>query len=304
MIRSFCSAKHNRLTNVYRRLPITLSRKLSSGVPSKERADRKEEDDSVRLLYKRDEERNALPKTSFVVSSLNSIYWIWYVLDFVPAINASPIESFHVDPKYAYGGLGLSILIQSAFSLYPMSLVSKIGYRTSTTPEKSQVGHGTNSTPPNEEEILVWKHTLPFMRTSSKPLVFPVGGIGLDKTSENTRIILEEHGGDIAKFEGFLGLQKVSGKETKSGGTSTSSSSSSSSFAANLPLLVDIRNPSEVCDSESMLRMLLAGGSKQHTNSRGSQKKRSAEKGNEQHQTKFHHRPKYQKKKRNRGKKN
>ena len=237
MIRNFRNANYNRLTDVYRRLPRTLVRQLSSQDPTNETVDRNEDDDGIRLLYERDEERNTLPKTSFIVSSVNSIYWVWYVVDFVPAINASPIESFHVNPTYAYGGLGLSILIQSAFALYPLSLVSKIGYR-STTPvsERSEDGRGNikNAPPTGHDEILVWKHTLPFMRTSSEPLVFPVGGIGLDKTSDNTRIILEEHGGNFASFEGFLGLQKD--KEPKG----------NTGIAASLPLLLDIRKPSEV----------------------------------------------------------
>ena len=290
MIRSFHVTNHKRIRNIYRRLPKTIARQFSSQDPSNETIDRKDEDDNVRLLYKRDEERNTLPKTSFLVSSVNSIYWVWYVVDFVPAINASPIESFHVNPTYAYGGLGLSILIQSAFALYPLSLVSKIGYRTTTsTSEISDDGRGKMG----DDELLVWKHTLPLMRTSSEPLVFPMGGIGLDKTSENTRIILEDHGGNFANFEGFLGLQKVAGKEPKSNG-----------IAANLPLLLDIRKPSEVRDSESMLHMLLAGGNKPNS-SRGSPKRRSAETSNETHRKKSQpQRRKYQKKKRNRGKKN
>ncbi len=298
MIRSFHVAKHKRLRNIYRRIPKTIARQLSSQDPSNETIDRKDEDDNVRLLYKRDEERNTLPKTSFLVSSVNSIYWVWYVVDFVPAINASPIESFHVNPTYAYGGLGLSILIQSAFALYPLSLVSKIGYRAAiSTSEKSDDGRGKTKSAPSmgDDELLVWKHTLPLMRTSSEPLVFPMGSIGLDKTSENTRIILEDHGGNFANFEGFLGLQKVAGKEPKSNG-----------IAANLPLLLDIRKPSEVRDSESMLHMLLAGGKKPNSSS-GSPKRRSAETStsNETHRKKSQpQRPKYQKKKHNRGKKN
>mmetsp|Transcript_22002 Transcript_22002/g.61191 ORF Transcript_22002/g.61191 Transcript_22002/m.61191 type:complete len:244 (+) Transcript_22002:117-848(+) len=86
---------------------------------------------SVEILYQRDPRRNGLPKASFLVSSMNSMYWLWYVFDFIPAVNASPIEDLHVDPIYGFGGLGLSILIQSVFTFYPLSLVSKIGYRAS-----------------------------------------------------------------------------------------------------------------------------------------------------------------------------
>lgn len=289
MIRIFHSIHHNQFRNVCKRLPRNVSRQFSSLVPSNNDADKQEDNDNLRLLYQRDQERNRLPRTSFLVSSLNSIYWIWYVVDFVPAVNASPIDSFHIDPIYGFGGLGLSILIQSAFTLYPLSLVSKIAYRTpaSNSVPKLDDGRGKkNSTMPQQQDILVWKHTLPLLRTSSEPLIFPAGGVGLDKTAENTRMILEDLGGNIGKFEGFLGLKKVPGRKMKNGG---------SSLTSNLPLLVDIRKSSEVCDSESMLHILLSGGNR---------KRRSAEERDEQYQKKFHHQlPKYRKKKRNRGKK-
>eukprot|EP00536_Pseudo-nitzschia_multiseries_P015724 jgi/Psemu1/218927/e_gw1.940.27.1 len=186
------------------------------------------------MLYERDPSRNGLPRASFLVSSMNSMYWLWYVFDFIPAVNASPIEDLHVDSIYGFGGLGLSILIQTVFTLYPLSLVSKIGYRTS---------------PRVHRDILLWKHTLPLLRTSQKPLVIPVGGITMDKTSDDTRKILEELGGDVGKFEGHLGLTRVSENENKT---------DSGSITINFPLLVDIRSPAEVYNSEMMLQTLLS----------------------------------------------
>ncbi len=292
MLRSCLNSNHSRLVHICKRFPGTLYRReLSSHVPANTSDDangNKKDDDNLTLLYQRDLERNALPRTSFLVSSLNSMYWIWYVIDFVPAVNASPIESFHIDPVYGFGGLGLSLLIQTAFTLYPLSLVSKIAHRNSDSETNSDSGDGRGKIISSPQEILVWKHTLPLLKPSSKPLVFPVGGISLDRTSENTRIILEDLGGNIRNFEGFLGLKKVS-KENKA-----------SSLTAYFPLLVDIRKPSEVCDSESMIQVLLSGGAKTH-NKKGSQKRQSAE---ESSQGKFHQkRPKYNKKKRHRGKK-
>jgi hypothetical protein len=248
-----------------------------------------------------------LPKSAFLVSSLNSIYWIWYVVDFVPALNASPIENFHVDPIYGFGGLGLSILIQSAFTLYPLSLVSKIAYRA--PPTANHFGSNSsddrltkkqkkknNTALQKQQEILVWKHTLPLLQTSSKPLIFPVGGITMDKTSETTRTILEDLGGNIGKFEGHLGLKKVPNKNVKN-----DDGSSSSSFVAKFPLVVDIRNPSEVYDSELMLHSLLSRRIKQY-NDKGTERIRSADQS-EKDRNRFHQqKSKYQKKKRHRGK--
>ena len=284
MLRFFRTIHHNQLGHLCKRLPGTLYRRqLSSLVPPNENADGKTDDGNLTLLYQRDEERNALPKTSFLVSSLNSMYWVWYVADFVPVVNASSVESFHIDPIYGYGGLGLSILIQTAFTLYPLSLVSKIALSPTISNTDSGDGKKTSAPP---QEIRVWKHTLPLLRTSSKPLVFPVGSISLDRTSENTRIILEDLGGNIGNFEGFLGLKKV--KETKQ-----------TSLASYFPLLVDIRKPSEVCDSESMVQILLSGGNNRHSH-KATKKQRSAKESHKQ--GKFHPK-KYQKKKRHRGKK-
>ena len=308
-----CSASnhHNRFRIFCKRLPRTLTTQQHQPTTptTKDHADKKgNDDDSVTtLLYQRDSKRNLLPKSAFLVSSLNSIYWVWYVVDFVPALNASPIENFHVDPIYGFGGLGLSILIQSAFTLYPLSLVSKISYRapptanhfSSNSSDDRRTKKKKNSIAlQKQQEILVWKHTLPLLQTSSKPLIFPVGGITMDKTSETTRTILEDLGGNIGKFEGHLGLKKVSNKNMKNG----DGSSSSSSIVAKFPLVVDIRNPSEVHDSELMLHSLLSRRIK-HYNDKGTERSRSMEQSDTKDRNRFHQqRSKYQKKKRHRGK--
>ena len=264
MIR-LCGSHYNQFRTVRKRLPTIISQQLSSVAPTKHNADKKDNDDNITLLYQRDPNRNALPRASFLVSSLNSIYWVWYVFDFVPAVNTSPIDDLHIDPIYGFGGLGLSILIQSAFTLYPLSLVSKIAYKTlpstltmNSNSKSASTQKTKNSTSQKQQEILVWKHTLPFLQTSLNPLTIPLGGITMDKTSDDTRKILEELGGDLGKFEGHLGLNRVSDKENKNG------SSSSNSYTINFPLLVEIRNPSEVYNSELMMQVLLSGRFKYH----------------------------------------
>jgi hypothetical protein len=277
-----------------------LSQQASSLQPPKDYADAKQNNDNVRLLYQRDPNRNTIVKASFLMSSLNSIYWLWYVVDFVPAVNASPIDNFHIDPIYGFGGLGLSVLIQSAFTLYPLSLVSKIGHRTTPSSSISDLGNGIQkkrSTLQQQQEVLVWKHTLPLFRTSSKPQIIPLGGITLDKASDNVRVILEDLGGNIGKFEGHLGLKRVSNKETKNDG------SNSSSLTEKFPIILDIRSPSEIHESELMLQTLLSGKFKNHSNT-DSERTASAEESVTRDRNKFHHRrSKHQKGKRNRGKK-
>lgn len=310
MLRLYCS-NFNRLSRVCRRLQRTSSRKLSSVVPSNDQshAGRKEKENDVHdvLIYERDPTRNAPTTASFFASSLNSIYWVWYVVDFIPAVNASPLESFHINPLYGFGGLGLSLLIQSAVALYPLSLVSKITYRTSAPSvlsDSDDKPKQKNSTlQQKQDEILVWKHTLPLLRTSSKPIVFPVGGFALDKTSEKTRIILEELGGDVGKFEGHLFLKKVPQKERIHDDSSGSSSGGGGGITANFPLIVDIRNSAEIYDSELMLHMLLLGGNKHYSNNKPTERRTYVEERDTKHRNKFHQqRSKYKKRNRRKGK--
>jgi len=249
------------MRSAYKRLPTTRSKQLSSVVRTNSRDDKKDKSNcNTILLYQRDPERNTLTRASFFVSSLNSLYWLWYVADFVPAVNSSPVNNFHIDPIYGFGGLGLSVLIQSAFTVYPLSLVSKIALRepNSSLNSNSSSVQQKNSVPKLRREILVWKYALPLLEPSSKPLIFPVGDITIDRTSDNTRMILEELEGDIGRFEGFLGLKRVSKRENKTG------QQWNSYLTINLPLLLDIRNPSDVCNSDLILQALLSEAFKHH----------------------------------------
>merc|ERR1711865_537126 len=236
----------------------------------------------------KDKDRNTLPKISFAVSSLNSLYWCWYVLDFVPAINNTPIglvdEFTGINPLYGYGGLGLSVVIQTAFTVYPVSLVSKMAYRHPTPPPtttKTQHPKTKSTTDPNTEqgEVLVWKHTLPFMKPSSTPLVFPLGTLALDAGSDSvTTTIFETLDGRIDQYEGFLALQKL--RTTLEDGPSPAVPHSPSQQESttrtsvtslvnmvlrtgrdvrrNVPvLLLDIRSPHDVPDPTLLLHTLV-----------------------------------------------
>ena len=133
-------------------------------------------------------------------------------------MNTSPVQDLHIDPAYGFGGLGLSILIHSMFTLYPISLISKLGYK------------------PTGSEVLVWKHSLPLVRPSQKPLTILLGGVTMDKTSSDTKKILNEYGGDITKYQGHLGLSLENGY---------------------IPLLVEVREPTEVLNPQLMFEVLL-----------------------------------------------
>jgi hypothetical protein len=146
------------------------------------------------------------------------------VFDFVPAVNSAPVQDLHIDPADGFAGLGISILIQSAFTLYPTSLISKISYQS------------LKKSPQQQPQVLVWKHSLPLVQPSKNPTKIPLGEIYMDKTSSDTSKILNDYGGDLQKFQGHIGLGLKNGY---------------------IPLLLEIREPFEVRQSQMLLEILL-----------------------------------------------
>eukprot|EP00934_Nitzschia_sp_Nitz4_P009364 Nitzschia sp. Nitz4//scaffold301_size22573//9899//10555//NITZ4_008552-RA/size22573-processed-gene-0.19-mRNA-1//1//CDS//3329547010//9354//frame0 len=185
------------------------------------------------LLYLRDTERNVLPRSAYGVSVLNTLYWLWYSLDFIPAVNASPFEAMHIDPRVGYGALALGVGINSVTAFYPKSLVSKMEYSV------------------DAKQLLVYQHDFPLLGPSPTPTVYPLGAVRMDASSPDTRKILEKDQGDLGRYEGHVSLFANESK---------------------IPILLDIRSPSEVKHSELLLQALLYP---QSLGSSVSQKKKS-----------------------------
>lgn len=193
--------------------------------------------DSVILLYQRNSERNVLPRAAFIASSVNSLYWIWYVFDFVPAVNSSPIAELHMDPAFGLFGLGLGLMIQSVFTLYPLSLVSKLEYDPAT------------------QHVRLWSHSLPMVRPSKAPNApIPLGDVVMDKASSDTTKILTDLEGMVEKFQGYLGV--TVGKSI-------------------LPFLIEIRQPEEIHNSRLFLEVLLDPHRLKHQRTTTSQSNRT-----------------------------
>ena len=294
MSRLCCTSNYNRFRKVSNKLLLTCNRQLSSRVPANENTNKEGKNDSFTLLYKRNPDRNVFAKASLLISSLNTTYWIWYIVDFVPTVN-STIGNIY--PVWSYGCLGVSIFIQSAFTIYPLSLVSKISYRSTTSSNAADRLSNKDNASQIRPELLVWRHTLPFLRISSKPLIFPVGSLAIDMNSKTTHTILEDLDGNIGNFEGHLALKRVS--DEKTGGED-----SSSSITMKLPLIVDIQNQSEVYDSELMLYNLLPMRVKKQDDYIVDENSRGMNENDTKDRNKFHQmRSRHRKKKRNRGKK-
>jgi hypothetical protein len=112
-------------------------------------------------------------------------------------------------------------------------LVSKLAYKPNTSEQQQQ-----QQQQQQQPQVLVWKHTLPMVRPSKQPMSIPLGGISMAST--DTLKILNELGGNLQKYQGHLGL----GLKTN----------------GYFPLLLEIRDPSEVVGSNSqlMLEVLLS----------------------------------------------
>ena len=92
------------------------------------------------ILYERNgNQYNIMPRSALFVSLFNTIYWSWYVLDFIPAVNnaSSSIEMIHVNPTIGYVGIGLGVIMNSITLLYPTLLISKITVVSSSSSSSS-----------------------------------------------------------------------------------------------------------------------------------------------------------------------
>jgi len=89
-------------------------------------------------IYQRDSKRTFFPRALLSFSTLHFGYWIWYVLDFTPAVNASQMEQLYVDPNMGYVGLAMSAGMMGAAGIYPRFLISEIWYDTYKNQAKIQ----------------------------------------------------------------------------------------------------------------------------------------------------------------------
>ena len=170
-------------------------------------------------LYERSTERNKIPRAALGVSLFNTIYWTWYSFDFIPAVNASAMESIHVDPTVGYVGLALGVLINTATVLYPLSSVSKI------------------TLSPTQQIFRVYGYNLPLITPSTSYREYSLGDLTMNPSSTEAKKILHELDGDLKQFSGLFGLRAKSQKR--------------------LPLLVEVRQPEEVLRPKLFLESIL-----------------------------------------------
>ncbi|KAI2513881.1 hypothetical protein MHU86_664 [Fragilaria crotonensis] len=125
------------------------------------------------VLYQRAKNRVMILRTTFFMSSFNAVYWIWYNVDFIPAINKSEVEAFHVDPVFGLLGLGFSAVVQAATLTYPRHLLSKLEYNETT------------------QDLTVYMHDIPTIFQSTVGHTYPLGSITLDIASKSAKELVE-----------------------------------------------------------------------------------------------------------------
>jgi hypothetical protein len=170
------------------------------------------------ILYERGAGRNTLPRSGLAVSSMHTLYWIWYGIDFVPAINASPMTAMHIDPVLPLVGTVFASFIQLVFMCYPNWLVHKLTWQ------------------PTTKSLMVYTYSIPFIRPKTLPKVMPVGDLLLDASSPDAARIADQLGGSIGRFRGHLAIAKPGQWP---------------------PFLLDIRDESDVPEPEILLEALL-----------------------------------------------
>ena len=126
------------------------------------------------LLYERNPEANKLPRGGLALTYLSSIYWTWYAVDFIPTVNASPIESLHIEPWIGVVGCTFAYAVNTAACLYCKQMISKVVLQKDSA-----------------KPVHVYRHSLPFMIAARKPLEYDFGDAYLDYNSQEVKNIMD-----------------------------------------------------------------------------------------------------------------
>lgn len=126
-----------------------------------------------------------MPRAALGMSSFNLLYWLWYVIDFVPAVNQSPLQDLHIEPTFGFVGLAMGAGIQVGTVMYPLNLISKMEYNH------------------KDDHIWISTHSIPWVSPATKKAVHGLGEIQLNTSSADTKKVLDSPG----SFRGHLALQ-------------------------------------------------------------------------------------------------
>jgi hypothetical protein len=131
--------------------------------------------DSPILLYERGGGRVTFPRACLGLSIFNSVYWCWYTLDFIPAVNQSAINELHLEPYVGYLGIAFSLALQMTTLHYPQYLVSKLEYEE------------------NAQNLMVYTHDVITLFPSTTAYTYPLGAITMDPMSVEAQRLVQAH---------------------------------------------------------------------------------------------------------------
>jgi hypothetical protein len=137
--------------------------------------DDKSSNDHV-TLYERNPQAIIAPRFGLGVAYCHTLYWVWYTLDFVPTVNASPIIEFHVNPMLGKVCCVVALAINIAGAVFVPQQVARITY---------------SKAPRDDTPVHVYYHTLPFMVASTQPIKYGLGEVALNTTSDQVNQLVE-----------------------------------------------------------------------------------------------------------------
>jgi len=137
------------------------------------------------LLYQRSPNRLTFPRYLLRFSTLHTGYWIWYVVDFTPAVAAK--GAFAVNESIGIFGLGLALFMLAGSCMYPRYLISEI----------RELDKG---------ETLVKHYSLPFVKVEKVGTRYPAGALKIDGEGDQHQIVSKGKG-SIANYNGHLAIK-------------------------------------------------------------------------------------------------
>jgi hypothetical protein len=179
-------------------------RRNNNNFPQRYQSTSNEKEEGPIVLYERYSNRLGLQRGAIAISTFHTGYWTWYNYDFIPVVNHSPIEAFHIDPLIGFLGLLTAVFGQAVTYLYTSRLISKLEYDGNT------------------HDIYVYTHRIPLVTPSHVAKCYPIGSLKLNVTtkqlysiplSTSTISMLKERANDYTvsnflKLPMFLDIQE------------------------------------------------------------------------------------------------
>ena len=191
------------------------------------------------VLYKRPTKRNiTILKSSFVTATFHTGYWIWYIVDFIPVVNASPMPQLHVDPLIGWTGFIFALAIQAMVMVYPKRLVSQLSLQY---PSK---GSNKNADP----RILLYTYSWWLLRPASRPTSFQIGQLTLDDSKLNNEQQTTQSRRKQQQQQPIIPF-------------STKSQLGLKSYNSAIPFLVDVKHDGDLLEPELLWQVLLVSDS-------------------------------------------